>query len=598
MSFTNKHIHKHFRLLLHFLTLFLLFVFATPVHAQLLPNDTTGNTGETAGPAWPEDSLGRRTPRGTVNGFIKAVADEDYARAAQFLNLDPALKKQNEAQLARSLQHLLDKSGSIVPYSWISNTPDGLEGDNLGPALDRVGTATVDGETFDLLVERTEGPAGGPIWLFSEQTVQKIPLITDEDTGPLVNRVLPAFLKDIKWSGVPAGHWLSIFVLLVLAYLVAWSITAIFLFLIPLVWRKARTEPTNGVIRAFGLPVRLYVTVWIFVVASQAIGISIIVRQRLSEVTIIVGLLALLILLWRLSGFISGYSEKRMTKRGNMAAVSAVLFLNRFAKISIVVFGIIAILYTFGFDVTTGLAALGIGGLALALGAQKTVENFVGSVTLIADQPVRVGDFCKVGDTVGTVEQIGMRSTRIRTLDRTIVTIPNGDFSSQRIENYAHRDNFWFHPKFGLRFETTPEQIRYLLVELRTILYAHPKVDSEPARVRFVEIGADSLNLEIFAYVHAGDFSEFLEIKEDLMLRMMDVIEASGTGFAFPSQTLYLARDKGVSDEKTKEAEERVRKWREASELQIPNFAYDRIQDLRNTIIYPPEGAPQQPKAE
>lgn len=188
----------------------------------------------------------------------------------------------------------------------------------------------------------------------------------------------------------------------------------------------------------------------------------------------------------------------------------------------------------------------------------------MGSVTLVADQPVRVGDFCKVGDTVGTVEQIGMRSTRIRTNDRTIVTIPNGEFSSLKIENYAHRDRFWFHPILTLRYETTPDQIRFLLVQLRSVLISHPKVDPDPARVRFIELGAHSLNIEIFAYIHASDYSGFLEIKEDLFLRMMDVVEASGTGFAFPSQTLYVARDKGISGEKALEAEEKVRKWCEA----------------------------------
>src|SRR5690606_23005857 len=135
----------------------------------------------------------------------------------------------------------------------------------------------------------------------------------------------------------------------------------------------------------------------------------------------------------------------------------------RAAKIAIVALGIIWILGAIGVDITTGLAALGIGGLALALGAQKTIENFVGSVTLITDQPIRVGDFCSVAGTTGTIEKIGMRSTRIRTLDRTVVTIPNGEFSSSKIENYAHRDRFWFHPVIGLRYETTPDQIRYLL---------------------------------------------------------------------------------------------------------------------------------------
>lgn len=557
----------------------------------LLPGDTA-NTGQAA-PAWPEDSLGRRTPRGTVQGFIRAVANEDYAKAALYLRFDPALKKEHDREMmARSLRRLLDRKGDLYPYSWISNEPNGTKDDNLGPNLDRVGTATINDEQFDLILENTEDADGAPVWLFSSETVQRVPLLTDvAPAAPLISRVSPDIVKDNKWGGVPIGHWLAMLILIAVAYLLSWSLTKLLLFLIPILWHRARTEPTAGIIRAFSLPMQLYMAIWLFVVASEQAGISIIVRQRFSNLTVIVGLIALLLLFWQLLDFSTRFFEKRLARYGNQAGVSAVLFLRRAAKAALVFLGVILVLGTFGVDVTTGIAALGIGGIALALGAQKTVENFVGSVTLIADQPVRVGDFCKVGDIIGTIEQIGMRSTRIRTLDRTIVTIPNGDFSSQKIENFAHRDRFWFHPTFGLRFETTPDQIRFLLVELRSVLYAHPKVSPDPARIRFTSIGADSLNLEVFAYVTAVDYDQFLEVQEDLYLRMMDVIAASGTGFAFPSQTVYFAKDEGVSKEKAVETGDKVRKWREAGEMHIPNFPAASIGHLKDTIPYPPEGS-------
>ena len=592
MSYLKKRSLKIIRNYL-FVGSLLLWIAVNEASAQLLPIDTTR---QAAAPTWPADSLGRRTPRGTVEGFIRAAAEENYTKAAQYFMLDSASQKKDDgAVLAQALQRLLDKNGNIFPSSWLSDKPTGIEDDNLGPNLDRVGAATVNHESFDLVLEKTEAPDGGPIWLFSSQTIQRVPLQEETETAaPLVNKVSPNILEDHKWGGVPIGHWLSMVMLIVVAYLVAWGITRAILFLIPLFWHKARIEPTVGIIRAFALPIRLYLAVWLFVEASRQAGISIIVRQRFGEVTVIVGLVALLLLLWQLLDVITKFIERRLARIGNQAGVSAVLFLRRAAKVAVMVFGVIIILDTFGFDVTTGLAALGIGGIALALGAQKTVENFVGSVTLIADQPVRVGDFCKVGDILGTVEQIGMRSTRIRTLNRTIVTIPNGEFSSLKIENFAHRDRFWFHPTFGLRFETTPDQIRFLLVELRTLLYAHPQVDPAPARIRFIEIGTDALKLEIFAYVHAKDFDQFLEIQEDLYLRMMDVVAASGTGFAFPSQTLYMAKDQGLSPEKTTEAAEQVRKWREAGEMQIPGFTPQRIQELKDTITYPPQGSSMQ----
>lgn len=556
--------------------------------AELLTKDTAAN----AAPAvYAPDSLGRRFPRGTVEGFIKAAAREEYKTAAKYLNLDVKLKKgPDSVKVARALQLLLDQ-GKIYPYSWISDNPAGLPDDNLGPNQDRIGAVTVNGESFDLILESITDTAGAPIWLFSSQTIQRVPIDTTVvKNATIVEQVSPGFLEETEWGGVPIAHWLSLVLIIVVAYVLAGLITRLLVYLIPLVWRKARTEATAGIIQSFVLPIRLYLAVWLFVMGSRAAGISIIVRQRLNDVTLIVGVVAFLLLLWQLLDFITRMVEKRMIHHGNQSGVSALLFIRRAAKVALVVFGSIIILDTFGWDVTTWLTALGIGGIAIALGTQKTVENFVGSVTLIADHPVRVGDFCLAGSVLGTVEQIGMRTTKIRTLGRTIVSIPNGELSSTKIENFAPRDKFLFNPVLGLRYETTPEQLRFLLVELRKILFAHPKVDSGP-RIRFIGFSPDALKLEVFSYIKTISNDEFLEVQEDLYLRFMEVVEASGTGFAFPSQTLYFAKDAGVSPEKTKAAEDKVKAWREAGDLQIPNFSPEKIMELKDTLKYPEEGS-------
>ena len=561
---------------------------------ELFNKDTTANA--TAPVVYAPDSLGRRFPRGTVEGFIKAAAREEYKTAAKYLNLDVKLKESpDSAKVARALQILLDK-GNIYPYSWISDNPAGLQDDNLGPNQDRIGAATVNGESFDLILESITDTAGAPIWLFSSQTIQRVPIDTAVvKNTTIVEKVSPGFLEKTEWGGVPIAHWLAMVLIIVVAYVLAGLITRLLVYLIPRIWRKARTEANAGIIQSFVLPIRMYLAVWLFVMGSRAAGISIIVRQRLNDVTLIVGVVAFLLLLWQLLDFITRLVEKRMLHHGNQSGVSALLFLRRAAKVALVIFGSIIILDTFGWDVTTWLTALGIGGIAIALGTQKTVENFVGSVTLIADHPVRVGDFCLAGNVLGTVEQIGMRTTKIRTLGRTIVSIPNGELSSTKIENFAPRDKFLFNPVLGLRYETTPEQLRFLLVELRKILFAHPKVDSGP-RIRFAGFAPDSLKLEVFSYIKTISNDEFLEIQEDLYLRFMEVVEASGTGFAFPSQTIYLAKDGGVSPEKTKAAEDTVKAWREAGDLQIPNFSPERIMELKDTLKYPAEGSSMEPK--
>jgi MscS family membrane protein len=253
----------------------------------------------------------------------------------------------------------------------------------------------------------------------------------------------------------------------------------------------------------------------------------------------------------------------------------------------------VAILDGFGFSVTALIAGLGVGGIAVALAAQKTIENLFGGISLYGDRPVRVGDFCSFGDKIGTVEEIGIRSTRVRTLDRTLITIPNAEFSNLQLENYAKRDRMRLFAMIGVRYETTPEQLRYILVEIRKLLYAHERVTPDPARIRFVGFGAYSLDLEIFAYVDTSDWNEFLGVREDIYLRIMDIIEASGTGFAFPSQTLYLGRDGGLSAERAGEVAEEVQGWRDRREIFLPNFPAERIAALENTLAYPAEGSPE-----
>jgi MscS family membrane protein len=241
--------------------------------------------------------------------------------------------------------------------------------------------------------------------------------------------------------------------------------------------------------------------------------------------------------------------------------------------------------------VTGLIAGLGVGGIALALAAQKTIENLFGGVTLIADQPVRVGDFCRFGSNIGTVEDIGLRSTRVRTLDRTLVSIPNGEFSQTQLENFGQRDRIRLACTLGLRYETSPDQLRHVLAEIRKLLLSHPEIEREPARVRFVGFGSHSLDLEIFAYVGTRDWNHFLAVREDLFLRVMAIVEESGSGLAFPSQTLYMSRDGGIDRERGARAEERVERWRQEGRVPFPDYDAETIEELDGSLDYPPRGS-------
>jgi MscS family membrane protein len=260
----------------------------------------------------------------------------------------------------------------------------------------------------------------------------------------------------------------------------------------------------------------------------------------------------------------------------------------KLSKIMVVVVGSLVIFYIAGINIAAVLTGLGIGGIAIAFAAQKTLENLFGGIMIISDQPIRVGDFCRAGDHMGTVEDIGLRSTRIRTLKRTVVSVPNGQLAVMSLENFAMRDKIWFHHTLHLRYETTADQLRYILAEIRKMLYEHSKIESHSARIRFVGMGDSSFKLEVFAYVLETGYEPFLHIQEDLLLRIMDIVEGSGSGFAFPSQITYLAGDAGLDAAKSQKAIETVRQWREQGKLPFPDFSPETISEIDSKIEYPP----------
>ncbi len=245
-----------------------------------------------------------------------------------------------------------------------------------------------------------------------------------------------------------------------------------------------------------------------------------------------------------------------------------------------------------GIDIIPLLAGLGIGGLAVALAAQTTLANFIGGILLYANRPVRIGDFCAFGDKTGTIESIGLQSTRIRALDRTLITVPNASFSNMQIINWADCDQMLIHTTIGLRYETKLEQLRYVLAKLREMFVAHPKIDNPTVRVRFVGYGASSLDIEIRVYALAREFNDFFAIQEDVLLRVAEIVEESGTSFAFPSQTLYLGRDDGLDVERGEAAARQVQSWRHAGHLPFPNMAREQHDRLADSLDYPPRGSP------
>lgn len=508
---------------------------APPAFAQLLPEGE-----ETAEPVETLDPFGRDTPRGAVTGLLDALRSRDYERAANYFALpegENAELAERGPELARQLQAALDAGGTLLPFGVLSDEASGRIEDGLPIDMEQVGT--LGGEEAPILLSQAAEPGGNAIWRISQQTMEEL-----ESRSPSAAALAePAEDNGTIVAGAPLGDWALLLSIAAGSFLLFWLISAALIALLRRVVADCEKRPVYSLIIAALPPLSLFLAVVTFQFWAGSIEASIVARQLLLRYIGIVAWIALAWFALRLVDAISRVVTGRMRRRERRQAVSVVALLRRAAKVLLLAMAFVAILDTFGVDVTAGIAALGIGGIALALGAQKTVENLVGSVTVIADRPVQVGDFCRVGDVVGTVEDIGMRSTRVRTLERTLVTIPNGDFSSRQIENYAKRDRFLFNPTIGVEYGISAAKLREGVEIIEQVLLDHELVDDEDARARFADFGTSSLDIEVWSYITVPDFAESRSIRQELLLAIFERLEAAGLSIAFPTRTVHLVQD-------------------------------------------------------
>ncbi len=491
------------------------------------------------------DKTSHSSPRKTVSRLLDAMSSGSVEQLAMYFDTRPTSELRGiDTQLVIStFPSLLDQYGSLLPSGILSNDEEGEEEDGLAPDFERFGKIVVGDDVTELLLERIDLNNQETKWLVSQQTLVDLAAISADTTVPLIERILPTILNEMAWRGIPVGHWLSIPFIAILSFLTG-RLVAFLLQLSISFFTKERTEAKMvHILLAMVIPVWMVSSVFIFLWAERFLGISIVLRQSFSVVTISVLWIAIFVFLWSLLDRMSSNAELILRKKNKVAGLSFIIFFRAAAKVLIIFLAVIAVLSSNGVNVTAGLAALGIGGIALALGAQKAIENTLGSLIIVLDQPFRVGDFCKIEDTLGTIERIGLRSTQIRTLADTLVTYPNGALSSEKIENYTLRSKFLLNTVFNLRYETDQKQLNDILAQMRKALKTTPSIAPQGQRVHFTEYGACSLNIEVFAYLYAPDYEVFLEKQEAVLLTLGRIVETNNCGFAFPSQTLYFVKD-------------------------------------------------------
>jgi MscS family membrane protein len=516
-------------------------------------------------PAVPPDSLGRETPRGTLLGFIKAAQEEKYAVAIEYFQPPPSRRRrseQDDEELAVQLLTIFNQkfSGAL---ELTSRDPLGRLDDGLPPDQERITGALGTTDKFPVQMVRLEDEQGRKLWYFSRTTLDHVPEMYDSLTFPEIEKQIPKTLVTHRLLFMPVWQWIAIVVFLPVALLAGRLITMLIAFLVNRA-QKARSKPPLAPQKFFQVdPITLTIAIVSHYIFVGYIGTSLLYRLYYRHIVWVFLAFDFYWILTRITRLISSRIGVSLTKRGMLAERSIVSLVRRFIEVSIFLVVTLLVLKNLGVDVSTALAGIGIGSLALGLGAQKTFENLFGGVSILFDKVVQIGDICRINNQTGVVEDIGLRSTRLRTGERTLLSIPNGTMATAVIENLRFRDKFLCQQTIRLRYDLSPDHVRYVLGQIQNLLIEDPKVEDSSARVRFLRFAEYALDVELYCYILEPEYTAYLATQEQLLLKIMDAIEKAGAVVALPTQTTFVSQDSWIDPQKAKAAQAAVEKARD-----------------------------------
>jgi MscS family membrane protein len=513
-----------------------LFLWLPLNHAQeAAPAESTAEE-ESSETEPPKDALGRDTPRGSIEGFLRAADEDDFVKAVEFLdlrNLPRKYRSFDRARLAEMLAVVIERE-VWIELEELSDDPGGEVGDGLPDYRDELGSITDGNATFTLFMQRVPGDEGFAIWKVSNATVAEVADLYEQfGYGPMVEAFANA-IPDGSFLGVEYFKW----VMAIASALVAYPLFALVGLGLARLLSRPSSPPYPRVKRFFVGPVAALGAALVMYWVTRELGVGIAGQKLVRAHTV-----NTIVVVWLLvsgTGLFRDALANRLLAQGREAAVVLLRPVAQSIRIIIVLIALLVWLENMGFDITTLLAGLGVGGIAVALALQRPMEDIFGAVSLYTMQPLRVGDFCRVGNEMGTVEEIGLRTTRIRSLGDSVISIPNTRLVSEAIDNFSLREKFLYNPVLRLRVDTGREQLDKILQDVRDLLSSHEKIVRGKPRIRFQHIRKDALELVVFAYTDSPTYADHLAVAEDLNMSILNIVTGAGTSLALPAQVLHL----------------------------------------------------------
>ena len=534
----------------------------------------------------PKGELRGITPLEAMLALREEMRAERIDRAAQFLDmryLPESMDEWEPEDLLKALSYVFGQQ-NIIDIARLSDDIQGERNDGLPSYRDQVGTVVISTGEVPIYLQRVPDGQGGKVWKISNATVARIPEMWGELGYSPIAVYFSELLPDVRFMGMDNWQLAATIVF----FVVAWPLAALVSYLIMRVLLLIPNGFPNGIRHFCRYSLRFFLFLFIARHLIGYLGLSLTARVYLESVGF--DYIAYTVLFLGIMSLVRDYNVRKMEHQGKAHFAALLRPFTTIAKFVVILLIVLFWADQAGYDMTTVLAGLGVGSLAVALAAQKTMENVIGAITLYTAQPVKPGDFCRFGDMKGIVEEIGLRSTTIRTLNRTLLVVPNSVFSSVEVENYTSRDRFRYFREVQLQMSTA-DQLRVILGRLRELFHAHTRVLPESVSIRFEHIDAATAKLRIDAGIPTTDFQDYLAVAEDLNLQIVERVHEAGAIFSGPGQVLQLREFYQASDEKMSEIETLLEDWRSQDKLPFPDLTDDEKVALAGTLPYPSGGS-------
>jgi len=474
------------------------------------------------------------SPQSATDNFLKwqNPPTVDLKMASEAMALHPKMSAARRIELARQLKAVLDAKGLIVRVEEIPSDPG---------YVDEV-TGESRYQLFPVRLPQIALVKVGNRWLFSRETLAATPVLYSDTFNPTAQYligILPAVFQT-RLLGLALWQYAGVFFLLLTAFVMR-KIAEFFLRKLAR-WLVERTAPTwdENLVMQSVKPVGFLLFTLILLYFYTALQLPVRMNAAIRFVLQIMIAGSLLWLSFKLVDFLCDRLSLLTARTDTKLDDQLVPMLRKSLKVfSFTIVGLVLV-QSFGYSVSSILAGLGIGGVAVALAAQDTLANLFGSIMIFTDKPFQIGDWIVTGSVEGTVEEVGFRSTRVRTFYNSVISVPNSQLASSHVDNMGMRRYRRIKEVLGLTYSTTATEMQAFVEGIRAIIVANPYMRKDFFEIHFNGYGASSLNVLVYCFLEVSDWSVELREKHNFFLEILRLAEELGVEFAFPTQTVHV----------------------------------------------------------